>query len=312
MQAKLGDTSHPSSGNNAWRPVLTLDRHRQPVAGNAADLAAAIGRAADLRIYTEFRHNEHIDTASANNELVKEVADFRVTYLLDQRWVAGIINLRQPISLPEGFGPRPSMSFFLYNQDGGQAIARPYLDGLAASDQFGASPLDDHSAMPKYTQFDAWDSGTNAPSSNFFYEMETFRYCVRDDWREVLSHTESGEVVSGSLGALEEEFAQGCEVKVGIRDFSAELAGAGAHVPHETFVHCGSCYYYTESRRFMAASQPVVRVQPAIPLRYASRNWDFGWLMPRSDGHVARWLVNPQTLKFERSDRRHALRWFVR
>ena len=62
----------------------------------------------------------------------------------------------------------------------------------------------------------------------------------------------------------------------------------------------------------MAASQPVVRVRPSVPLRYETRNWDFGWLMPRSDGLVARWLVDPYTLKFHKSDGRYALRWFVR
>src|SRR4051812_35216018 len=93
---------------NAWRCVYNLNRERQPVSGSAHELVAAIRRGADLRIYTEFRHNEHIDMSSANRELIREVADFRVTYLLENRWVAGIISLRQPISLPDGFGPRPS------------------------------------------------------------------------------------------------------------------------------------------------------------------------------------------------------------
>jgi hypothetical protein len=48
------------------------------------------------------------------------VAEFRVTYLLDDSWSAGIMTLRQPVELPEGFGPRPSLSCFLYNQDGSQ------------------------------------------------------------------------------------------------------------------------------------------------------------------------------------------------
>ena len=113
------------------------------VSGSTDALAAAIRRGADLRIYTEFRHSEHIDTKSTNRELIKEVADFRITYLLEDRWVAGVINLRQPIELPNGFGPRPSMSFFLYNQNADQAIARPYLDGGPATGQMGPAPLDD-------------------------------------------------------------------------------------------------------------------------------------------------------------------------
>jgi len=78
-----------------------LEMH--PGKWKSGKLLAAIRRGADLRIATEFRHNEHIDTNSASPELISEVADFRITYVLDDRWVAGIINLRQPIELPNRF-----------------------------------------------------------------------------------------------------------------------------------------------------------------------------------------------------------------
>jgi len=280
------------------------------VEGNVEALSDAIRRGADLRIYTEFRHNEHIDTASTNAELIREVADFRITYLVDGHWVAGIINLRQPVALPDGFGPRPSMSFFLYNQDGSQAIARPYLDGVHARDRPAGN---DHPAMSKYHLIDSWDQDTNAPSSNFLYDFDLYRFLVRDDWTEVFSHTDEAEVLFGSVDALVDAFASGCEVKVGIRNLSADLTNEPARVvPHEVFVQCGSCYYYTEQRLFIAASQPVVRALPAIPMKYGSKDWDFGWILPRSDGHVARLLVDPLTLKFHRSQARHAMRWFVR
>jgi hypothetical protein len=302
-----------ASGKINWKCALVLDRERRVVSGSTEALSSAIRRGADMRIYTEFRHNEHIDTKSDNPELIKEVADFRITYLLDNRWVAGIINLRQPVDLPNGFGPRPSMSFFLYNQNADQAIARPYLDGEPATGELGKSPLDDHSDMPKYHQFDAWDSGTNAPSSNFAYDFETYKFWVCDDWEEVYSNSADGKVLSGSIDALTEAFTAGREVKVGISGLCADMnEDLTTAIPHEVFVQCGSCYYYTERKQFMAASQPVVRVKPAIPLRYKSREWDFGWLMTRSDGHVARWLINPYKLKFERSYGRYAMRWFVR
>lgn len=301
------------NGNSNWKCVLVLDKDRRLVSGDVQALSNAIRSGADMRIYTEFRHNEHIDTSSDNPELIKEVADFRITYLLDNRWVAGIINLRQPIELPKGFGPRPSMSFFLYNQNADQAIARPYLDGKQAVGKMGESPIDDHSDMPKYHQFDAWDSGTNAPSSNFAYDFDQYKFWVCDDWTEVYAHNVDGAALSGSIEALTQAFAAGQEVKVGISGLCEDMcAPSDTMLKHEVFIHCGSCYYYTESRHFMAASQPVVRVKPNIPLRYKSKEWDFGWLMPRSDGYVARWLVDPYTLKFERSERRHAMRWFVR
>lgn len=291
---------------------LTLNGDRSLRAGSYAALADAIRRGADLRIATTFRHNEHIDPASASAELVQEVAEFRVTYLVDDRWSAGIMTLRQPVELPEGFGPRPSLSCFLYNQDGSQAIARPYLDGAPATGALGPSPLDDHSAMPRYHQHDSWDAGTNAPSSNFVYDFDGYRFLVNDRWREVLSHAADGAALSGSVAELADAFAQGRPLKLGIRGLCADLAGPDADPPdHELFVHAGSCYYYSERRLFMTGTHPLVRVRPAIPLRYQSRAWDFGWLMARSDGHVARWLCDPYTLTFHKRAGRYAMRWFV-
>ncbi len=307
----------PAASKNNWKTALTLNAKREPISGSAGDLAAAIRRGADLRIYTEFRHNEHIDTKSDNTELIQEVADFRVTYLMDDRWSAGIMSLRQPVDLPDGFGPRPSMSFFLYNQNGQQAIARPHLDGVASTGLPGPSPVADHSEMPKYHQHDSWDAATNAPSSNFIYDFETYRFCISHDWEEVLSHTADGEVVSGSVDSLADQFALGREFKVAIRGLCADLADdpaatPGREVAHEVFAHIGPGYYYTERKLFIAETHPLVRVRPAIPLAYGSRGWDFGWLIPRTDGFVARWLVDPYTLKFHKSEGRYGIRWFVR
>jgi hypothetical protein len=223
------------------------------------------------------------------------------------------MNLRPPIDLPKGFGERPSMSYFLYNEDGKQAIARPYLDHRPTEDKPGPSPLDDHSAMPRYHQQDSWDKGTNAPSSNFVYDFDTFRFWVSDGWQEVLSHTAEGRVVAGSIHALAEAFALGSEIKVGIRALCADLDDQSDRpMGHEVFVQTGSGYYYTERKLFIAASHPVIRVKPSIPLQYRSGGWDFGWLMPRTDGFVARWLIDPYTLKFRQSDGWYAMRWFAR
>ena len=98
-----------------------------------------------------------------------------------------------------------------------------------------------------------------------------------------------------------------------IRGLCADLAASGAPAPdHEVFVHLGSCYYYTRRKLFMGGSHPLVRVRAAVPVRYASRDWDFGWLMPRTDGVVARSLVDPYTLNFRKSESHYAMRWFVR
>lgn len=309
--------ANPEKGNtmfqSKWRCAVELDPQRNVTAGSNAALADAIRRGADLQVQTEFVHNEHIDTDSDCNELIREVAEFRTTYLLEDRAVAGIMTQRQPISLPDGFGPRPSMSFFMYNQDGQQAIARPFLDGPPRMGAPGPSPLDDHAAMPKYHQQDSFDAETNAPSSNFVYDFNVFRYLVRDDWQELLSHGADGSVRSGSVDALGEAFTQGCELKVAIHGLCGDLADDPAQaLAHELFVNVGSAYYYTAQKLFIAGTIPTVRVKPAVPLRYTSQGWDFGWLMPRTDGYCALLLNDPYTLQFNRRNGRYAMRWFAR
>ena len=299
--------------SSKWQCALTLDSQRNVIAGDGGALSDAIRRGADLRVQTAFRHNEHIDTTSPNDELVEEVAEFKTTYLLDDRFAAGIMTNRQPVQLPDGFGPRPSMSFFCYNQDGQQAIARPFLDGPPQAGTRGPAPLDDHSAMPKYHQLDGFDTDTNGPSSNFIYAFECFRYLVRDDWTEILAHDAEGNATGGSIDDLAKAFVEGADVKVAIVGLCDDVAGGQASsMPHEVFLPIGYSYYYTNQKLYIGAAHPTVRVSPSIPLRYGSEMWDFGWLLPRTDGYCARLLNDPYTLEFHRSEARYAMRWFVR
>ncbi len=298
---------------DSWTPALELDSSRSVANGSQVALRDAIRRGADLRIYTEFRHNEHIDTSSDNPEVIREAAEFRATYLVDDRWVAGIMTQRQPVDLPEGFGERPSMSFFMYNEDGRQALARPHLDGGPAAGAPGASEATENPDMPKSHLSNSWDAGTNAPSRNFVYDFDVFRYWVRDDWEEVLAHDDEGSVSSGSVDLLADAFSRGAEVKVGIRDLCGDLAEDTGDSPrHEVFIQLNSCYYYTDQKLFIGATHPLVRVRPAIPMAYSSRGWDFGWVVLRTDGHAALRLADPYTLGFRDDEGRYALRWFVR
>lgn len=289
-----------------WSCALQLSPSRDTVEGSAESLCEAIRRGADLRVGTAFKHGEHIDTASTDNQLVQEQMDFRVVYLLDDRWTAGIENLRMPVSLPDDFGPRASMSFFMYNQDGHQAVARPYLDGGV-----GETGTKDPN-MPKMHIHDEFDGNTSAPSTNFIYDFETYRFFVRDSWREVLAHDAQGNVVHGDVNELAALCESGHEVKVAIRSLCDDLATPDAEkIDHEVFVHLGPCYYYTQDQRLMGGANPVVRVRPSLPLGYASRAWDFGWLFPHTDGLLNRWLCDPFTLKFAKSKTHCAMRWFV-
>ena len=291
-----------------WHEVLTLDASRRVIGGSPAGLAEAVRRGADLRILTEFRHDEHIDVDSDCSELVREAAEFAVTYLVDDHWCAGVMSLRQPVDLPSGFGPRPSMSYFLYNQDGTQAIARLHLDGQAAAGAPGPSSPEGPE-MPKYHAADFWDGGTNAPSHNFVYDFDSFRYCVNDRWQEVLAHGPGGEVRSGSVAALGQAFAEGRAVKVGVAGLCADLSPFGPG--HELFVQTGSGYHYTERDLFIAGSHPVIRVAPGVPMVYRRGNWDAGWLVLRTDGLVVYRRCDPYTLAFEDRRYRCPIRWFV-
>ena len=299
--------------DSPWTCALELRSDRSVSSGSSSALCDAIRRGADLRILTNFIHGEHIDPASPSREIIHEACDFQGTYLLDNRWAAGIMLLRQPIELPTGFGARPSMSFFLYNQDGEQGIARPYLDGRFGTGQLGPAPAPDHPEMPKYHQHDNWDADTNAPSHNFVYDFEVFRYFVRDDWRQVLEHDAEGAVVSGSVDDLAHALSSGRQIKLAVRSLCGDLAAHPSDaLPHEVFIQAGSCYYYTERKLFIAGANPLVRVRPAIPLRYATRAWDVTWLMARTDGVAVLRRVNPHTLKFDEHKDRYGIRWFVR
>ena len=291
-----------------WNCALELNGQRDIVSGSSSCLCDAIRNGADLQIYTEFRHNEHIDTSSIDAQIIQEVSEFRATYLIDNKWVAGIMTLRQPISLPNGFGERPSMSFFLYNQDGSQAISRLYLDNLPAPDI-----SNNFTDMPKYHKLDDIDSKTNAPAHNFIYDFSVFRYMVRNNWKESLSHNSDGEILSGSVDALANAFRQGCEIKVGILGLCNDLFDEKVDaIDHEVFIQCGYNYYYTEKKLFIAGTHPLVRVCPNIPLKYESHNWDYSWIMLRTDGYAVIRACCPYTLKFKDVKRKFCIRWFVR
>ena len=295
-----------------WTDALHLDRDRAIAGGSTEALADAIRRGADLRIGTQFRHGEHINPASDSEEIVEEVAEFGITYLVDDCWSAGIMNLRQPVGLQPGFGPGSSMSFFMYNQNGEQAIARPYFDDSQAGRDRDSTLAEPAADLPKYQLIDSCDDGSNAPSQNFIYDFEVYHYWVRDDWQEVFCHGADG-VTEGSIDALEQAHREGREVKVGIRGLCADLMAESQSTPeHEVFVRAGSCYYYTEQRRLTVGTHPLVRVRPAVPMRYASHGWDFGWLVCRTDGFVDRRLYDPYTLTCADSQVQCAMRWFVR
>lgn len=297
--------------------ALALDMNRNVIGGSREELRSRIRGGADLRIYTEFRHNEHIDTSAVDNQMIREVSDFPCTYLVDDRWVAAIMTLRQPVTLPDRFGARASMSFFMYNEDGRQACARPYLDGHGYDEDIGTPPPEmfggggEWKPMIHMHEGESYAEGTNGPSTNFIYDFYSYKFLVSDDWEEVLAHDKDGNVISGSADELDKASSAGCNIKVAIEGICDTLAGEPC-IRHEVMIETGPHYYYSETGFMVAETRPFVRVVPEIPMYYRDNNWDFGWAIVRSDGHVAGLFYDPKTLKIKRTYERHAMRWFIK
>ena len=293
----------------AWKCALELNSDRTISSGSKEGLRDSIRRGADLKTYTEFRFNDHIDTGSKDSQMVEESTEFRVTYLVEDKWVAGIMNLRQPVSFHHGFGPRPSMSFFMYNEDGTQAIARPYLDGVTQQERH----LYSHTDMPKYHLINLNDEDSNAPSQNFIYDFEMYRFMVKDDWQHVYTNDGSGDKLFGSVKDLSEASKEGCEFKVGIKGLCNDLnSDSDDDMGHVVFIHLNSCYYYTERKLMIGSTHPLIRVKPEIPMLYKSNRWDFGWAVVRTDGIGFMRKVNPYSLQFTDDEHRFEVRWYVR
>ena len=297
-----------------WVCALELDARRAVVRGSPAGLAAAIQRGADLRIYTEFIHEEHIGPTGrpesrdpSQSGLMKEVI---TVYLLGSAHVAGITMLRQPVEATLGFfGTQPKMSFFLYNMDGHQACASLVLDDQRAAppgqNRVAPTPAD----MPKMSPEERFDLGSTGPSRNFIYDMERYRYFVRDDWTEILAHEADGRVRRGSFAAIERAQDEGRDIKVAFAGLCADL---GAGPEHEVFSVAGSTYLHTTRQSYATLAHPLVRVAPAVPLHYGSGKWDVAWVFVRTDGYVIQRVLNPYTRKFEDRPTRLACRWFAR
>ncbi len=296
---------------------LELDFNRNIIGGSEEKLLTAIKNAADLRIYTEFRHNEHIDTSSPNNQLIRETSDFPCTYLIEDKWMAAMMTLRQPVTLPDRFGERPSMSYFMYNQNGLQATARPFLDGNGFDETIGAPPPEmfdggkEPLPMKLMHNLSSYSEGTNAPAINFVYDFYSYKFITNEKWKEVLSHDKDGNVISGSAKALEEASMNGLNMKVAIKGVCEGVFGAENTLEHEVFIETGPHYYYTEKGFMVAETRPFVRVVPEIPMTYRDKNWDFGWAIVRSDGHLAGLWYDPYTLKYRRTYGKYAMRWFI-
>jgi len=290
-----------------WTCLLRENEQRELVSGSLRALADAVARGADLKGYTTFDYGEHMSVPESTEGLVQEIMCFSTVYLLAGRQVAGIQTTRYPANCSLGFGDAASLSFFLNSAQGQNGIARLFLDGSVG--QAKAAP----DLVKKYHVIDAWDTVSPCPSENFTYDFGEYAWWVSDTWREVLAHDAHGDVVRGSLLELQDAFRAGASIKVGIQNLCATLAAPGEEpVEHEVFVELHSIYNHEKSGFLGGESQPLVRVAPAVPLKYMSGNWNCGWILPRTDGVVHQLIQNPYTHEFSRTQGCFAIRWFIR
>jgi hypothetical protein len=213
-----------------WQLALELTSERAVARGSEAALVTALERAADLRVYTEFVFEEHIvpggDGDASHDGLIREVIDFRETLVVDHALAAGITTLRQPLEPPFGFnGSAAKMSYFLYQADGRQACANLILDDSVAAGLVAPgvrSDLPSPAQMPKMSPEILYDQGTTGPSRNFVYDMEVYRFFVRDEWEELLAADRDGTPLRGLTRRL---------AGLGSRGASASRAALGWERP---------------------------------------------------------------------------------
>ena len=71
------------AGAPLWESAMKLDEDRATVlSGSTSRLQEMVASGSDIRVVTQFRHNEHVDAASANAELVLEPSSFPITVAL--------------------------------------------------------------------------------------------------------------------------------------------------------------------------------------------------------------------------------------
>lgn len=291
---------------NRWELALKLDSHRNEAQGSARELTRRLLAGADLRVGTAFYHDEHIDSASGDHQLVEETADFPQTVVLDGSWSAGIMTLRQPVSLKKGFGACNSLSLFLYNQNGQQALAR-----LAMEDA-QACALDSSEAAPEKMCVQSINDPTSmAPSQSFVYQFEYYDFFVNDCYSEIYANDALGQCTFGGMEALTEAYRGARRIKIGIGGLLSALYGQGSNNQDEVFIQCGCSYYYTEERLMIANSNPLVCLPTCVPLIYTAGELHYCWLVVQSDGRVFVRLYDPFTCRWQTRDERLAVRWFA-
>ena len=287
--------------------VLVLNPQRKAIKGSTRLLNNRLAAGGDLRICTGFIHNEHIDPRSRDSQLIEETSTFAETVIIDGKWSAFFMTLRQPVHLRKGFGYPNALSLFLYNQDGRQGIARLVMDGTIDKTVKRDS---EHGGYPKMVTLGINDEQTAGISKNFIYDFENFDFIVSNCYREVYAHNRDGRRTFGSKEALAKAYRNGRGIKLAVKGLSKVLWGNTGH-EDEIFIHCGSSYYYTKDRLMFTNTLPFVSVPADIPLTYKPKSFRYCWIIARSDGRLEVRAYNVFKNTWETRAARLPLRWFA-
>ena len=291
-----------------WSMVLELAPDRSVTAGSKEALAAAIGRGADLRIYTEFLYEEHILPGGGDDRsldgLIREVIDFRETILVDGRYVAAhhdpapaaraAARLQRPRSedvvLPVHDGRRPGP---------GQPRAR-------RADAVGRRPASGRSSRrrPTCRRWASRSSSTSGPPDRRGTSSTTWRSTATSSatsGRRSWPTTPMAASRPARSPRSRRPRSPAARSRSGSATSAADLASDGApSVAHEVFTLVGSGFVHVRAGLYVTLTHPLVRVAGAIPLRYGSGNWDVAWVFLRTDGEAQVRRLDPYTREWER------------
>jgi len=287
--------------------AMTLNPKLEIIQGSVVNLNSLLAAGADLKVSTGFTFNEHIDINSKDDQTVAETSTFAQTVIIDDHWSAGFMTLRQPVELPNGFGTANSLSLFLYNQNGLQAMAKLVLDGQV--EKALNNDTDDFGYVKNHL-ISMNDQGTCGVSRNFIYDFDFMAFSLNDIYEELFANSKEGICVGGSIDGMAEAYAKGRGIKLAVKDISEALWGKSTH-SDEHFLHCASSYYLTKEKVMIASSLPFISVPADIPLTYKARSYKYCWLVARSDGRVEIRSYSPFENKWLTQTMRTKLRWFA-
>jgi len=206
-------------------------------------------------------------------ERYEETLYFQQTYAGEDGQFAGIMSHHHSYEVPD----QPSINFFRYDTSGGLCQLRWKVSGELVNE-----------------------------SQNYPYGE--YRWYVRDSWRLVYEHDETGQRLSGDLEELKEAVRQGKTIQVGLRQLfglSEDDSTGPRHIS------------------FLPTMQPLIMDDHVLAncdlAVIASPEWSISWdagihiafMRPSTSGEIECFLSKPGSLSFNKIRPNRAMEWYV-